>query len=74
MKNYFDQAEADYEGKIVRFAEYWDDYNEHHIIIEMSNDSDVYWLVWIGGEHAKFPDEFDQLPFDNLSWNLYSKK
>jgi len=64
MQRYLTQA-ADYQGQPVAFAEHYDEYDEHHVIIEMSSG---YYLDWIGGEYAEGPDEFDSVPFDNLHW------
>ena len=67
MERYLTQAN-DYEGKAVRIAEHHDQYDEYHVIIEMSTDSGPFWLDWIGGEYAAEPDEFDEAPFENLNW------
>ena len=65
MQYYIEQA-ADYEGEVVAYAEHWDQYDEHHVILKMSSG---YYLDWIGGAHAEEPDEFDELPFKNLRWH-----
>ena len=64
MQRYIEQA-ADYEGKPVAYAEHWDQYDEHHVILKMDSG---YYLNWIGGVYAEEPDEFDELPFKNLRW------
>lgn len=71
------QARADYQGKPKRIARCRDRYGEEHVVIEMVLDKstgpwscgDVYYLDWIGAEHADQPDEFgDEAPFPNLKW------
>jgi hypothetical protein len=62
---YIAQAREDYEGEPVAIATHYDQYDEVHVIVKMS---DGYYLDWIGGEYAEEPDEFDTEPFKNLKW------
>lgn len=64
MQYYIEQA-AEYEGEVVAYAEHWDQYDEHHVILKMDSG---YYLDWIGGAYAEEPDEFDEPPFKNLRW------
>jgi hypothetical protein len=68
MTNRYIQESQEYEGEAVAIAEHWDQYDEHHVIVKMKEQSYVYYLDWIGGEFAKEPDEFEVEPFDNLRW------
>jgi hypothetical protein len=67
MRNRYIEQAADYEGTPVAIATHYDQYDEYHVIIKMQDDA-TYYLDWIGGEYAPEPDEFDELPFENLHW------
>jgi hypothetical protein len=55
----------------VAIASHYDHYDEHHVIIKMSNG---YYLDWIGGVYAEEPDEFDEAPFKGLHWTPIKQK
>ena len=69
MERYIQQAEHDYKGDAIAIAEHFDKYGEQHILVKMKNGRDVYYLDWIGGEYAEYPDECgEDEPFEDLYW------
>lgn len=62
------QAKADYYGAPFRASTHIDGFGETHVVIEMKYSNLIYWLIWVGGGLAEEPDEYDELPFNNLAW------
>lgn len=65
---FIEQARSDYEGTPNRIAAFYDNYGEHHVVIEMKAKGFIYYLDWIGGEFAPEPDECDTPPSLHMNW------
>ena len=66
---YIKEANEEYEGEAVAIAHHYDQYDEHHVIVKMKYNDEIYYLDWIGGEYAEEPDEMgEDMPFKNLRW------